>query len=65
VQGGVGSSLHLTVPSMNRLNQTEQHFQFCRVGLSLGILIFSILYTLLAKRRSVSIDFIGHFKITK
>jgi hypothetical protein len=40
----------MTVPSMNRLNQTEPAtFQFCRAGLSLGILIFSILenvYTL-------------------
>jgi hypothetical protein len=39
VLGGVGGSLRLTVPSMNRLNQTEPAtFQFCRVGLSLGIL---------------------------
>jgi hypothetical protein len=40
VLGVVDGSLHFTVPSMNRLNQ---HFQLCGVGLSLGILIFSIL----------------------
>jgi hypothetical protein len=41
---GVDDSLQLPLPSMNRLNQTSlQHFQLCRVGLSLGILFYSIL----------------------
>jgi hypothetical protein len=35
---GVDGSLYMTVPS---IKPSLQHFQFCRIGLSLGILIFS------------------------
>jgi hypothetical protein len=36
-------NLHLAVPSMNSsIKPSLQHFHFCRVELSLGILIFSI-----------------------
>jgi hypothetical protein len=39
----VQGSLHFTVPSIKRLNQTEPAtFSNLPVGLSLGILIFSI-----------------------
>jgi hypothetical protein len=44
VIGGVDGSLFLTVPSMNRLNQTEPWtFSIMPFGLSYEILIFSIL----------------------
>jgi hypothetical protein len=44
VLGGVEGNLHLTVPSMNRLNQTEAAtFSIFAVWAFLWILIFSIL----------------------
>jgi hypothetical protein len=45
VQGGVDSSLHLTVPSMNRLNQTK----LAAFSISLEILLVSILNICLIK----------------
>jgi hypothetical protein len=49
VQGGVDGNLQLSLPPMNRLNQTEpalllslQDFYFCYVCLSIEILLFSI-----------------------
>ena len=40
-------NLHLPVPSMNRLNQTEPatFLQFCHFGRSLGIPFFFILHS--------------------
>jgi hypothetical protein len=51
---GLDGGLRLTVPSMNRPNQTEPAiFQFRRVGLSFGILIFSIPFLMLSIYRVI------------
>jgi hypothetical protein len=55
--GVVDGSLHLTVSSINMLNQTKpsKHFQFCCFGLSLGtLIIFSIWYKLNFRNLEIS-----------